>query len=133
MHELTVKAVHGDTPWAEQPHGVVSNRVEYGLRIRWRARNHLKNLSGRGQIPVARLELFEQANVLDGDDRLVGKRLEEADRAVGVPTGFAPRDGESPDGDIVPHHGHDQQTSISETTPEGSVVLRGIFVLDVRN
>ena len=39
-------------------------------------------LEGLGEVAVARLELLEQADVLDGDDGLVGEGLEQGDLAV---------------------------------------------------
>ena len=36
-----------------------------------------------GEVAVARLELGEQAHVLDGDHRLVGERLQQLDLRVG--------------------------------------------------
>ena len=65
-----------------QPERVGGDRVEDRLDVRRRARDHPQDLAGGrlllerlGQIPVLRLELLEKADVLDGDDGLVGEGL----------------------------------------------------------
>src|SRR6266540_2821453 len=58
--------------------------------IGWGARDGAEDLGGGrlllqrlGQVAVARLELLEQAHVLDGDDGLVGEGLEEGNLRLG--------------------------------------------------
>ena len=67
-----------------EPDRVLGQRLEDRLEIEGGAADHLEQLAGRRlllerdpQLAVARLQLGEQAHVLDGDDRLVGERLEE--------------------------------------------------------
>ena len=64
--------------------------VEHRLDVGRRAADDPQDLAGRrlllerlGEIAVARLELLEQAHVLDGDHRLVGEGLQERDLLVG--------------------------------------------------
>src|SRR5262249_40988351 len=75
--------------------------VEDWLDIRRRATDHPQDLTGRrlllqrlGQLAVPRLQLLEQPDVLDGDDRLGGEGLEERDLLVGERSPL-----EAPDGD----------------------------------
>jgi hypothetical protein len=52
------------------------------LEISRRARDHPQNV-GRGRLLLQRLfRLVEQADVLDGDHRLIGERLQERDLLV---------------------------------------------------
>ncbi len=60
--------------------------IEHDLQIEGRAADHLQHVSGRGlllqrlpQVVGARLDLIEQPDVLDGNDRLVGKRGDQLD------------------------------------------------------
>ena len=81
---------HGEEPVA-QPHGALDDDVEDGLEVRRRARDHPQDL-GRGRLLLqglghlrwlvsadSSLQFREQADVLDGDHRLVGEGLEERD------------------------------------------------------
>src|SRR5262249_33308939 len=59
---------------------VIDQRLGHGLEIERRSADHLEELAGRRlllegdpQLTVAALELLEEADVLDGDDRLVGE------------------------------------------------------------
>ena len=64
--------------------GALGDGVQHGLEVRRGAADHAQDLRGRRlllqrlrQIAVARLELLEQAHVLDGDDGLVGEGLQQ--------------------------------------------------------
>jgi hypothetical protein len=41
-----------------------------------------------GELPVSYLQLGEQPHVLDGDDRLVGKRRDQLNLLIGERIGF---------------------------------------------
>src|SRR6516162_2383985 len=63
-----------------QPRGGFDKGVQYGLQIKRRTANDLEHVRGRrlllqrfGKLARARLHFLEQANVLDGDDGLVGE------------------------------------------------------------
>src|SRR5438132_3973167 len=65
---------------------VLDEWLEHGLGIERRAAYHLEHFAGRRlllerhpQLVVARLQFLEQLDVLDGDDGLVGERLEARD------------------------------------------------------
>ena len=74
---------------SEQADGARSNGIQHGLQLARRLGNDSQNVRGgrlpierHGEIPVARLQLLEQAHVLDGDDGLVGEGLEQRDLLV---------------------------------------------------
>ena len=70
--------------------GALRDRVEHRLEVGRRARDDAQDLAGGGlllqrlgEVAVARLQLLEQPDVLDGDDRLVRERLQQRDLLVG--------------------------------------------------
>ena len=72
-----------------QPHHALDDGVEDRLDVGGRARDDPEDLAGRGlllegfgEVAVARLELREEADVLDGDDGLIGEGLQERDLLV---------------------------------------------------
>src|SRR5215475_5915280 len=77
LNELAVEHEDGPVRRATEPHRAFRDRVKYGLHISRRAGDRLENLARRHQIPVACLQLVEQAHILDGNHRLVGEGLEE--------------------------------------------------------
>ena len=81
---------------AAEPHRALGDRVEDRLDIGRRARSP-QDLARRrlllerfGEVAVARLQLLEQPDVLDGDDRLVGEGLEQRDLLVREGPGLLP-------------------------------------------
>src|SRR5215468_10840714 len=74
---------------SEEAPRAVHDSVEYGLRVGGRAADHAQHL-GRGrllleglrEISIALSQLREQAHVLDRDDRLVRKGLQEGDLCI---------------------------------------------------
>src|SRR5262245_17081768 len=90
MKELTFETNQGSCPPTEKTQGAVGDRVEDRLDIGWRTRNDPEDLArGRlsvqrsGEIVIADLQLPEQSDVLDRDDRLIGEGLEKGDLLVG--------------------------------------------------
>ena len=90
IHEDAIVAPDGAVERAAQPHRVADDGVEDRLRVGRRARDDLQDLAGGrlllerfGQGTVARLELGEEADVLEGDDGLVGEGLEQGHLPVG--------------------------------------------------
>ena len=74
---------------AAQPHGALHDRFEDGLHVGPGAADDAQDLRGArlsierlAQIPVARPQLREQADVLDGDDRLVGEGFKQLNLPV---------------------------------------------------
>ena len=69
-----------------QSRRVLDECLQHGLKVERRTADHLQDLArrgllveGLGEVAVARLQLLEEPDVLDGDHRLVGERLEERD------------------------------------------------------
>src|SRR5262249_25555483 len=86
VYELAVEPEYGGHRAAAQVRGVLQDRLEHRRHIRRRSRNDAENFAGRclllqglRQIAVARLQLLEQAHVLDGDHGLAGEHAEEID------------------------------------------------------
>src|SRR5439155_14007283 len=87
---LAIEPEHETEKAITQPRRTRRDGVEHGLHVGWRARDDAQDFAGRrlllqrhGEVAIARLELLEEAHVLDGDDGLVGEGLEEVDLALG--------------------------------------------------
>ena len=79
--------------------------VEDGLELGGHAADDSEDIAGGrvvlqrlGQIAAALVQFLEEASVLDGDDGLIGERLQECDLLFGVRTNRAPRQTDDPDG-----------------------------------
>src|SRR5260370_25478096 len=93
VNQLAVEPIELAEESIAQPHGAPDDRVEDRLDICRRAADHPKDLARRrllleglgnlrmssGEGAVLLLQLLEQAHVLDGDHRLLGKRLKQGD------------------------------------------------------
>ena len=78
--------IHATEEAVAEPDGALRDRVEYRLNVGRGAGDHAQDLAGGGlpferlgQVAVSGLQLLEQADVLDGDDGLVGERFQEID------------------------------------------------------
>ena len=114
--ELPVEAEDERAFRLAQPDGVLGQRLEDRLEVEGGSPDHLEQLAGgrlllQGdpQLAVARLQLGEQADVLDGDDGLVGEGLQQIDLPGGEPSGCAALDEIVPIGLTVPEHRHGEQ------------------------
>src|SRR5205823_12200797 len=85
-----------------------------------------------GQLAVARLELGEEADVLDGDDRLVGKGLEQPDLTVGERSHLCPGDEDPADGTAFAQQRYRERTSPPEGVSKIQMPILGI-ALDIGN
>src|SRR5262249_9442926 len=92
---LTVEAPHEAIQSAAEPHSALHDRVEDRLDVGRRAGDDPEDLAGGGplleglgEVAILGLELLEEADVLDGDDRLVGEGLQERDLSVREPSGL---------------------------------------------
>ncbi len=65
------------------------------------------------QLPAAFLQLGEQPRVLDGDDRLPGKGLQELDLRLRKQLRLQPHHRDRADRDLVAQHRHDQDAAIA--------------------
>ena len=99
VHERAIEPVHCARPGAAEAYCVRDDGVEDGLDVSRRARDHPKDLARRrlllqrlGEIAITDLEFLEEADVLDGDDGLVGERLEERGLGVGEMARRLPRE-----------------------------------------
>src|SRR5215831_4694390 len=81
------------------------------------------DLPGEGfrQLGVPGLELPEQAHVLDGDDRLVGKSLQQRDLLIGEWIYFGPSQRDRPNRRSLPQQRNGQSRPIAEFPCEGTV------------
>src|SRR5207253_1105682 len=101
---VTVDAADDRVSRTAEPGRIGGDRVEHRLHVRGRSRNDPKDLTHRrlllerfAKFAIARFEFLEQANVLDRDDRLVGKGLQQSDLLVGEWPGFGPDDSNGED------------------------------------
>ena len=67
--------------------------------------------AGRPKLAVRRLELLEQAHILDGDGGLVGKGLEKFQMCVGEGVDFAVGKADGTDDFVLPKHRNGHHTS----------------------
>ncbi len=86
---LTVEPYEGALLRLAETPAAGDDGTEHRLHVRGRATDHAEDLAGGRLLvqglrhrPVARLQLLEQADVLDGNDRLVGKGLQKGDLAL---------------------------------------------------
>ncbi len=90
--------------------GAGDDRVEHRLDIERRAHGptdlaqRRELLNRLGQLARARLQLLEEADVLDGDDGLVGEGLEQLDLTIGERPRLGTRDRNDADGSALPQH-----------------------------
>ena len=117
--------------------------VQHRLEVRGRARDDSQDLGGGGlllerlgQLAVARLQLGEQADVLDRDDRLVGEGLEQRDLLVGERANLLATDEDGADGRAVAEQRHGEDGPVAGTRLEGSAdreirLVDGEHIVDV--
>ena len=122
VEALAVQAENGAELRVGERAGLVEDLVEDRREVGRRARDDAEDLrggrlllEGLAQIPVARLQLLEEAHVLDRDDRLRGERLEELDLLVG----------EGPHLVAAHHHGAERHALAHERRHQGRPVPVG--------
>src|ERR1700730_1065296 len=108
MEQLAVELIQSTEESVAQSHGAADDRVEDRLHTGLRAADDMQYLSGRrlllqrlGEVAVARLQLLEEADVLDGDYGFVGEGLEERDLGVREWLDLRPADSDHADRYIV--------------------------------
>ena len=90
LEHVALQLINESVPGAAQADSALHDRLKHGLRVGWRVRDDAQNFCRRclllqrlRQLLRPCLHLVEQASVLDGNDSLVGERLEEFDLRVG--------------------------------------------------
>ena len=80
-----------------EPDGAADTRCRRRLDVHRRPGDRREDLSARhlllqrlGQIAIPDLQLLEEANILDGDDGLVGEHAKQLDLRVAEPAGLRP-------------------------------------------
>ena len=131
--ELTIEAQDERPLGLAQPDRVLGQRLEDRLEVEGGPADHLEQLAGRRllleghpQLAVARLQLGEQADVLDGDDGLVGEGLQELDVAVGEGAGFGARDDDRANGLAIAQHRHREHASPAAGLARPSVAIHRV-------
>src|SRR5262249_38864868 len=86
------------------PSSTLDDRVKHRLYVRRRAADNAKHLGGRRlmfqsfpQFCIALLDLLEQSDILDGDDRLVGEGLQKRNLFLRKRTHLRPANMDRPD------------------------------------
>ena len=121
VNQLAVEAEdHGEHAVA-QPCDARDDGVEDRLDVGRGAADHPEDLARCGlllerfgQITVPRLQLLEQAHVLDGDDCLIGERRHEIDLLLGEGTDFAPPHDQSADWLAATQQGDRQGCAVAQ-------------------
>src|SRR5438067_13109616 len=75
--------VYEGTVCITESHRRRDERVEHGLEVEGRAADHLEHVSGGGLLLQRFPQLVQQARILDGDYRLIGKGRDKLDLLVG--------------------------------------------------
>ena len=63
---------------------ILGDRIQHRLDVSRRARDHAKNFTGRSLLLKRLLQFVKQADVLDGDDGLIGERFPGSLMCTGV-------------------------------------------------
>src|SRR5262249_10580468 len=74
--DLAVESVDESLGGVAELRRVLDERIEHWLKMECRAADDLEHFARRGLLLQRLLGLVEQPDVLDGDHRLVGERLE---------------------------------------------------------
>ena len=116
---------------ARELDGAADDRGEDGVEIE-RGADGAPDVAERGELidgarelVRARLQLGQQARVLDRDHRLIGEGLEERDLVVGEPAGLAAGQPDRPDRLVVTEQRH-PTASVATDTGEMRARLRAI-------
>src|SRR5262249_32728591 len=103
-----------------QPHRVFNDRVEHRLNVCWRLADHPQDLAGGHLLFEGLLRLVEQADVLDGDDRLVGEGLKQCNLSLCKELGFGASNSDSTNGDGFPQERTAENGPVAEAARAGT-------------
>ena len=140
LQHLSVEAEDDGGDATAERHRVPRDRVEHGLNVGGRARDHAEDLAGRGlsrqrtgKVTVALLQLGEQPDVLDRDDGLVGEGLKQLDFHVREAPGRRAGDIDRPDRlALVQHRNRDDAPETKPSARPPHELDHG-FVFAIRN
>ena len=139
VHRLAVVAEETAEQAVAQPVRALDDGVEHRLDVGGRTGDDAQDLGGGGllrerlgEVAVARPQLLEQADVLDGDDRLIREGSEQVDLPVREGRGRFARDRDQAEGDVPPHHRHHEASAVAPQPGEFDLLRAGLrVVLDV--
>src|SRR5215467_7224988 len=113
-----------------EPSRALRHGIEHRLDFRRRARDHLQDVAGSRLLLQRLLRLVEQPRVLNRDDGLVSKRLQQLDLAIRKWTGFGPIHIDCPNRDAVAQHRN--RHGASEEVPDGAKRILSVRI-DIRD
>src|SRR6516225_389074 len=109
--------------------------MEYRLQVAWRRANNLEHIGGGGLLLQRFAQLVQQPRVLDGDDGLGGKVLDELDLLVRDWLHLGTTDCEHTDGLVLPQQRDGQNRPVAKAnrrlTAIRELVSRCLKVVDV--
>ena len=119
VNQVAVECIHSTEQAIAEPDGAFRDRVEHGLDVGRRARDHPQDLAcrrlllqGLDEVAVPGLQLREQAHVLDRDHRLVGEGLHQLDLLVGEGMGLGSRVTMTPIGALSQHRDREDRPDL---------------------
>src|SRR5215831_15501024 len=135
VNQITVESIQAAVHCAGKRHGISYDRVEDRLNVRRRTGDDTQNLSGRGQVAIALLQLREQPHILDRDNGLVGEGLEESYLALGERLSLSTSQNDRAGRNTFSHQG-DAENRAEALAPgvlagRGKLVPLGLDVSDV--
>src|SRR5215470_16836561 len=115
------------------PGCILSNSVQDRLNIRRRTGDDTQNFT-RGCLLFQRLlEFVEQAHILDGDHRLIGKRFEKLDLFLRKRANLRPTDHDRPDRNTLTQQWRGEYGPYSDTSGKGRSKVTLWFCCQVMN
>src|SRR5713226_6758766 len=121
--DLAIEPPNESLPGGAEPCRVLHQRLQDRVKIEGRAANHLEDFARRRllvqrlrEVRVPRLQLLEQPDVLDRDDRLVGEGLKESALLVGERPNLGAPDRDYPE-DLGPAEQGDAENRPEPTAP----------------
>jgi len=120
VYHLIFDTDHTTVRSATQLHGILCNGVVHRLDVGRRTADDAKDLRRRclllqrlGKISIPRLQLLEKTGILDSDDGLICKGLEQGNLFVGKRFRLTPPDADRSDWVSFPKHRNHQGTPVA--------------------
>src|SRR5882724_10289975 len=125
MNQLTVESVNSAVGRSAKTHRILHDGLEDWLGVRVGRADRSENLRGGslpaerfGQFSITRLQLLEEAHILDGNDRLVGEGLEHLNLLGRKGPNDVPRQADDPDR-LLPVQQRDRELASGSSLPCG--------------